>query len=110
MIDITNEEVLSLAQAARWLPKIRGARASGKGVHPCTVWRWTNSGMAGPDGQRVLLESLKIGGTRCTSIEALQRFIDRIQGEPVPATLRQPRAEAKRAAIAMEELRKLGYM
>ena len=110
MIDIQNEEILSLAQAGRWLPQIRGARATGKGVHPTTIWRWTHYGVAGPDGEKVLLESLKIGGTRCTSIEALQRFIDRLQGEPVtPPVSRLPRAQARRAAIAMEELRKMGY-
>ena len=110
MIDIENEEVLSLAQAARWLPNIRGARATGKGVHPVTVWRWTRYGVAGPDGQKVLLESVKLGGTRCTSIEAVQRFIDRLQGQPVPTPSRQPRAEAKRAAEAMEELRRRGVL
>jgi hypothetical protein len=109
MIDIENEEVLSLAQAARWLPNIRGARATGKGVHPVTIWRWTRYGVAGLDGQKVVLESIKLGGTRCTSIEAVQRFIGCLQGAAVPPVSRQPRAEAKRAAKAMEELRKLGF-
>ena len=55
-IDILSETVLSLAQAARRLPRLRGATATGKGVHPVTLWRWARKGLNGPDGQKVLLE------------------------------------------------------
>ena len=40
MIDIQNEEILSLAQAGRRLPQIRGAKAKGERDHPATIWRW----------------------------------------------------------------------
>jgi hypothetical protein len=108
-LDLFAEECLSLAQAARKLPTLRGARIAGKGVHPVTLWRWTKIGLNSPDGQKIRLETVRIGGTNCTSLEALQRFLDRLQGEEVPPTTNQPRALAKKAATAMEELRDLGY-
>ena len=39
-IDLENERVLSLGQAARWLPQVRGAKATGKGVHPIPARRF----------------------------------------------------------------------
>jgi len=107
--DILSETVLSLAQAARRLPQLRGAKATGKGVHPVTLWRWAKKGLNTPNGEKVRLETVRIGGTNCTSRQALQRFIDRLQGqEPSPPSY-QPRPLNKRAAQAMEELRKRGY-
>ena len=79
------------------------------GVHPSTLWRWAKKGLNTPDGEKIRLEIVRIGGTNCTSREALQRFIDRLQGEEVPPTTNQPRALSKKAAKAMEELRDLGY-
>ena len=74
-----------------------------------TLWSHIAKGLNGPDGQKVLLEAVRIGGTNCTSLEALQRFIDRLQGrEPAPPSY-QPRPLNKRAAQAMEELRRRGY-
>ena len=91
------------------MPQLRGARATGKGVHPVTLWRWARRGLNGPDGQKVRLEVVRIGGTNCTSQEALQRFIDRLQGKDISPPSYQPRALEKRAAEAMDELRKRGY-
>ena len=34
-----------------------------------------------PDGSVARLETVKIGGTTCTSLEALQRFFDRLTGD-----------------------------
>ncbi len=65
MIDVSTEEVVSLAEAASRLPR----RRAGKKPHPCTLYRWTTGGLRG-----VRLESVQIGGTRCTSFEALTRF------------------------------------
>jgi len=108
-VDLLEEDCLSLAQAARKLPTLRGARAVGKGVHPVTLWRWAKIGLNSPDGQKIRLETVRIGGTNCTSREALQRFLDRLQGDEVPPTTKQPRALGKKAAKAMDELRDLGY-
>jgi hypothetical protein len=65
VIDITTEKVRNLHRIRRYVTKVRG----GKPIHPATLYRWANDGCAG-----VKLETIKVGGTTCTSIEALQRF------------------------------------
>ncbi len=65
MLDYQNETVLSLQDAAARLPRRRrGARP-----HVTTLYRWAQTGCRG-----VKLETVQIGGTRCTSLEALDRF------------------------------------
>jgi len=67
MIDITTEQVLSLTDAALLLP----TRRRGRPTHPGTLYRWATSGVRG-----IRLETLRVGGTLCTSPAALQRFCD----------------------------------
>lgn len=66
---LLGEELLSLSAAARILPRRRG----GKKVHTATLYRWTTTGLKG-----VVLESLQVGGTRCTSRQSLQRFFEQL--------------------------------
>lgn len=66
-IDAARESVLSFGEAARYVGKLKG----GKAVAFQTLFRWATKGCRG-----VVLESICIGGTRCTSKEALQRFFD----------------------------------
>jgi hypothetical protein len=66
-IDISTETVVSLTEATRQLPK----RRAGKRPNVATLYRWTNDGCRG-----VRLEYVMVGGTRCTSLDALQRFFD----------------------------------
>jgi hypothetical protein len=68
-IDVTTEQLISLREAARNLP----ARRQGKKPHVSCLYRWTTRGCRG-----VVLESVSVGGTRCTSREALARFIQRL--------------------------------
>jgi hypothetical protein len=89
-IDPTNETLVSLADAARLLPRRRGGRK----VHTSTCYRWTVSGCKG-----VLLESVQIGGTRCTSKEALARFFQRLT-EANASTRESPRSPARRRRAA----------
>jgi hypothetical protein len=77
-IDPLAEEILSFAAAARRIPRIRNNRP----VSPSTIWRWATDGV-----RNVRLETTQIGGTRCTSMEALRRFFARLNGEPAPAAL-----------------------
>jgi Protein of unknown function (DUF1580) len=75
MIDIRREAVLSLAEAAQLtlLPR----RRRGKRPHMATLYRWAQRGLRG-----VHLETIRVGGTLCTSVEAIQRFCDRLsQGD-----------------------------
>jgi hypothetical protein len=69
-IDPATEVLRPLAEAAGRLPRLRGGRA----VAPSTVWRWATRGVRNRDGVPVYLEILKVGGTCCTSDEALLRF------------------------------------
>ena len=64
LIDWQSEHVISLKEAARLLPQ-----RSGKPVHVSTLYRWVNPGLKGH-----VLETVQVGGTRCTSREALDRF------------------------------------
>jgi hypothetical protein len=65
MIDIASEKLLTLNEAARLLPR----RRAGRRVHVSCLYRWTVTGCRG-----AVLESLQVGCTRCTSLEALARF------------------------------------
>jgi hypothetical protein len=73
--------MLSLAQAARHLPAVRG----GKTPHPATLFRWATAGRKSRSGVIVRLEMWRVGGTNCTSIEALLRFFDRLNDAEVVA-------------------------
>jgi len=71
MIDIRSEMIVTLRTAARRLPR----RRRGRRTHVSTLHRWARRGLGG-----VRLETLKVGGATCTSVEALQRFFDRLSG------------------------------
>lgn len=71
MIDTTQETIVPLTQAAGELP----CRRRGRKTHVSTLYRWATSGCRG-----VVLETIQIGATRCTSREALQRFFERLSG------------------------------
>jgi len=74
VIDIAKESLLSLADAAKQLP-----RNGGKRPHPATLYRWTMRGLRGAK-----LEYVQVGATRCTSIEALGRFFAALAAAPAP--------------------------
>jgi hypothetical protein len=67
MIDLACESILTFAEARRRLPK----RRREKQLHISTLYRWSQAGLHG-----VQLETIKIGGQTCTSLEALQRFFN----------------------------------
>lgn len=104
MIDALTEDIISLADAARYLP----TRRAGKRPHISCVYRWTVSGCKG-----VKLESIQIGGTRCTSREALSRFFDRLSmsagPQQDPAAVRSPVQRQRAIAQADRELREAGF-
>ena len=102
-IDVFSEEVVSFSQASKRLPSV----TRGRNIHVSSIWRWTLAGKKCPDGSVARLETIKIGGTTCTSIEALQRFFDRITGEReivTPPTLTE-RQRRKRSEAADRRLR-----
>jgi hypothetical protein len=82
-IDIVSETLIRLADVSK-LKNVPSQR--GKGVAISTLWRWRSAGIKG-----IKLETLQVGGTTCTSMEALQRFFDALTeraaqaNAPVPA-------------------------
>ena len=95
MIDPTAETLLSLTDAARLLPRRRGS----KRPHVSCLYRWTTAGCKG-----VILESIQVGGTRCTSKEALARFFDRLTYADDPRVDRRPDRRQRAAQAAEREL------
>ena len=98
MINLTSESVLSLTEAAKALPR----RRAGKRPHVATLYRWASRGLRG-----VKLETLQVGGTLCTSTEALQRFFERL-GTPATATDQPaPESRARMLQKAAQRLREM---
>lgn len=87
MIDILLEETFTLLEAAKHLP----CRRKGKRPNVATLYRWAQTGCRG-----VRLETICIGATRCTSMEALQRFFDGVTA----ASEHRPTTQAPRMTVA----------
>lgn len=101
-IDLTTETLIALTRVPRRLPR----RRAEKRVHITCVYRWTKNGCRG-----VVLESIQIGGTRCTSLEALGRFFAALTeqaGLGRPATARTPAQRDRAVARAVAELESSG--
>jgi len=118
MIDTTVEKPVPIDEIpAEHIPGRRG-----KPVHQVTLSLWYRRGIRG-----VKLETILIGGRRCTSLEALNRFYQNVsaarsthpshrsyQPTPVggpadpPPSPRTERARSKAARAAMKYLAKRG--
>lgn len=85
VIDITKETPVSLNEARASLP----GRRSGKRPTLACMYRWSTKGCRG-----VILETIQVGATRCTSREALQRFFDRLTTQLTIGT-QQPSLRSK---------------
>ena len=95
MIDLSSEELIPLREVPRVLPP----RPTGKRVHISACYRWTSRGLQG-----VRLETLKVGGTRYTSIEALQRFAERTSSaEPLATQANHPGTRTRQKQMALAE-------
>lgn len=102
MIDVQKETVLTLSQAARLLPR----RRAGRKTSVSCLYRWTSAGCRG-----VVLESVQIGATRCTTSEALARFFAQLSAARSPAiAARGPPSTQRQQAIdrAEQELSRAG--
>lgn len=73
MIPIQGETLIQLRDVPRHLP----AKPNAKRVHISACYRWVSTGVRG-----IVLESLKVGGTTYTSIEALERFSRELSRRP----------------------------
>jgi hypothetical protein len=93
MIDSTSETLIALADVPAHLPNRRG----GKRATVSCAYRWAQKGCQG-----VVLETLQCGGTKITSLEALQRFFERLSGaanstSTATRTLRQRQRASEKA-------------
>jgi hypothetical protein len=94
MISLTCEELLPMRAIPGRLP----ARANGRRVHVSACYRWAMHGCRG-----VLLETICVGGTTYTSVEALQRFaVGLSRRSAKPPTPRRGRAERATCLVRME--------
>lgn len=95
-----NETIITLSHAARLCP----ARRGGKPTHVSCIYRWTTRGLKG-----VVLEVIQVGGTRCTSREALDRFFNRLTfGGAQHCRYRTPAQRQRAAERAARELEREG--
>ncbi len=97
MIDISNETLLTLTEAAQVRP--RGRR--GQPTHVSTVHRWIANGVRG-----VHLEAIRLGGQLYTSKEAIQRFAERLTHQAPKVVLTSPSTTRLRTR-ALKEAEKL---
>jgi len=101
-IDILNEDVITLDEAARMVPGKNGGT-----IHPFTVGLWASRGRKG-----VILESLLCGARRVTSKQALQRFFDNVTAvsanrKTAQAITVRERTHREQAAAARRACREL---
>jgi hypothetical protein len=102
--NLLGETLLSLYEAARRLPPGR----RGRPVSFSCVLRWITDGIPGPDGRRVKLEAVRVGGRWLTSEEALARWAERLtprlDSEPAPGTRSATRRgrDSERAARELD--------
>ena len=100
MIDPLTEKLISLNDARMYFPK----RRRNKRPDLSCLYRWAGKGCRG-----VVLETVRVGGTRCTSREACARFIRRLsESDRQPVMPRSPTARQRSNRKASEELDRLG--
>lgn len=67
MIDTRQEPPITLADACQYFPSTSGV------AHVRTLYRYATAGLRG-----ITLETVFVGGRRCTSREAIQRFVEAV--------------------------------
>jgi hypothetical protein len=90
MINLSSETIVTLTAATNHLPRRRG----GKKVNPSTLYRWSRRG----------LETICVGGTLCTSIQALQRFCEMLTARRNPGGTPPPRSTCLPVCLPKEEV------
>jgi len=99
MIDLAAETVITLSEATEHLPR----RRAGKRPHIATLYRWAQRGVRG-----VKLETIRVGGTLCTSLEALQQFCECCTNPNTAPTSQSTRTRGRQMKQAEAELTAAG--
>jgi hypothetical protein len=94
-IDIEQETLVSLGEAARALPPVNGRKP-----HISSLWRWARCGVRG-----VRLEYVRLGSKIATSKEALSRFVNALAAadEPIVSTQNTSSPQMKRPSPRVRE-------
>lgn len=95
MIDIESETIITLGDACGYFPP--------EGVSTATIARWIQRGVRG-----VTLETIAIGGRRCTSREAIERFVADQNAADSPAPAITPSQRRRQSEAAHTELERIG--
>lgn len=99
------QDAACLSHAARmWLPKSR----SGKPVHPSVLSRWSDRGVIAKNGQRVYLETWRVGGQRHTSQAAVEAFLVALNADSSTTVKESEAASSRRSIESGAALEKLG--
>jgi hypothetical protein len=106
MIDLATEDPIPLSRIPARFPSL--GRHTGKHLHFSTLFRWATKGVRGPNGERVRLETTRLGGSLITSVAALNRFAAALspheQGKGPVVSPRSPGKRRKEIERADEEL------
>ena len=99
MFDVMTEQPIGLEEVAAVLPGCQGQR-----VAVNTVRRWARDGLRG-----IRLETVMVGGRRCTSRKSVQRFIEATTEarERPPEQPRRRRARTDRHQQSVTRLREV---
>jgi hypothetical protein len=100
MIDLQIESALTAAAVAK-LPQLR---RNGKPPHVSQVHRWWTAGLKGHR-----LESIVVAGTRCSTSEAVDRWIAALSGHDSAEGQRTPIRRQKETARADKQLAAAGW-
>jgi hypothetical protein len=104
-IDIRSEQIFSLTAASK-LPCFANRRA-GSRINVSTLWRWTTTGVRG-----IKLDSVMAGGSRATSLEAIERFFAALtqaaEHRPIASPSRLTRQRREQIAAAEQRLARRG--
>lgn len=105
---LLEERMIPLNEAARLLP-----RPGGRQISKVSLWRWATKGVKS-GASRVRLETIKVGGTRYTTVEAIERFAARLDPESFTDRIRQAARSTSRrrreARAAATQLKADGFM
>jgi hypothetical protein len=105
--EIAAGQGISFPELARRFPAARGRGR----LNPATAYRWALDGIALPDGGRLRLEAVRLGGRYLTTEAALLRFIAaqqaavgarEIEAASRTATPNQRRRAAEQAGAVLE--------
>ena len=104
MIDTAAETLLGAAQALRHPALAR----NGRPAHIATLHRLFTKGARASDGTRVRLEFIRCPSGRRTSVEAIQRFCERLTAGAGMATASSTAAHRRQETRVDAELDALG--